>query len=125
MDSIITTRQRRAATNGSEADAPWPPLLGRMLEDLSRVIQLEFRLLEAKIATSLIATADRAIAGLVILYAGVIAGGCFLAALILFLHDWMQWWECFAIAGMVAVACGVVALLSVKRSTAWGEANTG
>jgi hypothetical protein len=125
MDSVVTTRQHGTAANSSETAAHWPMLLGRMLEDLSRVIQLELQLLEARIAPSLIAMADRAIAGLVILYAGVIAGACFLAALILLLHKWMQWWECFAIGGVVAVACGVVALLSVRSATARGEAKDG
>jgi hypothetical protein len=91
-----------------------------MLEDLSRVIQLELQLLEARIAPSLMAMADRAIAGLVILCAGVIGGSCLLAALILLLHQWMQWWECLAIAGIAAIGCGLVAYMSVKNTAAHG-----
>jgi hypothetical protein len=122
MDSGITTRQHQpsAPVNGSETGAEWPTLLGRMLEDLSRVIQLELQLLEARIAPSLMAMADRAIAGLVILCAGVIGGSCLLAALILLLHQWMQWWECLAIAGIAAIGCGLVAYMSVKNTAAHG-----
>ncbi|MGH6878259.1 MAG: hypothetical protein ACREHV_12930, partial [Rhizomicrobium sp.] len=61
-----------------------------MLEDLSHVIQLELQLLEARITPSLMAMTDRALAGLVVLCAGVIGGVCLLAALILLLHEGMQ-----------------------------------
>jgi hypothetical protein len=125
MDPAIATGEHSPAGNGSETAAHWPTLLGRMLEDVSRVVQLELQLLEARIGPSLIATADRAIAGLIMLYAGVIAGGCFLAALILLLHKWMPWWWCFTIGGVVAVACGVAAFMSVKNSAARGEVKIG
>ncbi|MGH7914854.1 MAG: phage holin family protein, partial [Candidatus Binataceae bacterium] len=85
--------------------------------DLSRVIQLELQLIEARIAPSLMATADRAIAGLVILSAAIIGGSCLLAALILLLHEWIRWWQCFAVGGLVAIACGIVAYLIVRAST--------
>jgi len=122
MDSQEATRHNQydAPASGSDTGTEWPTLLGRMLEDLSRVIQLEIQLLEAKIAPSLIAMADRAIAGMVILYAGVIGGSCLLAALILLLHQWMQWWQCLAIGGVVAIACGLVAYMSLKSSAAPG-----
>jgi hypothetical protein len=122
MDSEITKPhgQNSAPVNEPEADAEWPTLLGRMFENLSRVIQLELQLLEARIGPSLMAMADRAIAGLVILYAGVIGGSCLLAALILLLHQWMQWWQCLALGGIVAIACGLVAYMSLKSSSTSG-----
>ena len=75
MGSAITTQrhERSAVVNGSPAvNTEWPTLLGRMLEDVSRVIQLELQLLEAKLTPSMMAMADRAIAGLIMLFAGVI-----------------------------------------------------
>jgi hypothetical protein len=120
MGSAITTQrqERSAAVNGSSAvNAEWPTLLGRMLEDVSRVIQLELQLLEAKLSPSLMAMADRAIAGLMILYAGVIGASCLLAALILFLHRWMEWWQCFAIAGVVTIACALAVYASINGSS--------
>jgi hypothetical protein len=112
MDSKTATHQHQP--NGSETTPDWPTLLGRMLEDLSRVIRLELQLLEARIAPSLIGIADRAIAALVILFAGAIGGSCLLAALILLLHDWMRWWQSFAIGGVVAIACGLAAFFFVR-----------
>lgn len=118
MDSGVATRlhQRSAPTNGAETVAQWPTLLGRMLEDLSRVMRLELQLLGARIAPSLVAMVDRALAGLVLLFAGVISGSCLLAALILLLHERMQWWQCFTIGGVVAIACGIAIYASVTSS---------
>lgn len=120
MDSEITTRQyqRDPAANEEEVAPHWPTLLGRMLEDVSRVIELELKLLEARIAPALITMAERAIAGLVILSAGIIAGACLLTALIMLLHEWMPWWQCFGIGGLVAIVCGLIAYASVRSSTA-------
>jgi hypothetical protein len=78
---------------------------------------LELQLLEAKLAPSLMAMGDRAIAGLMILYASVIGASCLLAALILFLHRWMEWWECFAIAGVVTIVCALVIHAGVNGSS--------
>jgi ABC-type proline/glycine betaine transport system permease subunit len=110
-----------AAAHGPETVEQWPTLFSRMFEDFSRVVQLELQLLEARMARSLTALADRAIAALIILYAGVVAGCCLLTALILLLHEWMQWWQCFAIGGLVAIACGVAVYLGVTTSLAPGR----
>jgi hypothetical protein len=118
MDPLAGTRphQRNLETPGSEKREPeWSTLLGRMLEDLSRIIRLELQLLEARIAPSLTGIADRAIAALVMLFAGVMAGACFLGALILLLHQWMKWWESFAVGGGVALICGFIAYSIIKR----------
>src|SRR5512146_269700 len=120
-ETAIPQEQHSAAAHGSETAEQWPTLLGRMLEDLARVVQLELQLLEARMGRSLTGLADRAIAALIILYAGVIAGCCLLAALILLLHGWMQWWQCFAVGGLVTIVCGIVAYMSVKTSLPPGE----
>lgn len=118
MDPGTATRPHQRSSEtvaGLKTETEWSTLLSRMLEDLSRIIRLELQLLEARIAPSLTGLADRAIAALVILFAGVIGGSCFLAALILLLHEWMKWWQAFAIGGVVAIACGVVAYSVIKR----------
>lgn len=127
MDPGPTTRQRQHSAEtleNSGTTAEWSTLLGRVLEDLSRIIRLELQLLEARIAPSLTGMADRAIAALVILFAGVIGGSCLLAALILLLHEWMKWWQSFAIGGVVALACGFAAYSIIKRPSAVTEPKT-
>src|SRR4029077_7103346 len=127
MDPGAATRehQRNAQTVEESGTATeWSTLLGRMLEDLSRIIRLELQLLEARLAPSLTGMADRGIAALVILFAGVLGGSCFLAALILLLHEWMKWWQAFAIGGAVAIACGFIAYSIIKRLPAVTETKT-
>ena len=118
MDPGTATRpqQRNPETvAGPKTETEWSTLLGRMLDDLSRIIRLELQLLEARIVPSLTGMVDRAIAALAILFAGVIGGSCFLGALILLLHDWMKWWQAFAIGGVVAIVCGLIAYSIIKR----------
>src|SRR5216683_3989918 len=120
MDPAVAPRphQRNAQTvDDSGTATEWSTLLGRMLEDLSRIIRLELQLLEARLAPSLTGMADRAIATLVILFAGVIGGSCLLAALILLLHEWMKWWQAFAIGGVVTIVCALAVNASMKGSS--------
>ena len=127
MDPGATTRQhqRNAETAPDlRTETEWSTLLGRMLEDLSRIIRLELQLLEARLVPSLTGMADRAIAALAILFAGVIGGSCLLAALILLLHEWIKWWQAFAIGGVVAIACGFVVYSVIKRPPAATETLT-
>ncbi|MBF6570335.1 MAG: hypothetical protein IVW54_15810 [Candidatus Binataceae bacterium] len=117
----IATKQPSSAglPNGSSrGDAEWATLLGRMLEDVSRLIELELKLLEARLGRSMIAMTDRAIAGLILLYAGVIGGSCLLAALILLLHERMAWWQCSAIAGIITLVGGLAVYAFIKGSPA-------
>jgi hypothetical protein len=98
----------RVANGVAESHAELPGLLSRLLEDGSRVIELELQLLEEKLASSMMAMIDRGIAGLITLYASMIGGSCLLAALILLLHGWMPWWQCFAIGGVVTIVSGFI-----------------
>lgn len=63
------------------AEAGWPTLLTRMLEDASRIVHAELRLFEANLTPLQAAAVDRAIAGLVVLHAGLFGGGCLLTAI--------------------------------------------
>jgi hypothetical protein len=122
MDSVNMRQHselKTTATNRpSEDELQWPTLLGRMLEDLSRIFQLELQLLEARLGPSLMAVADRAIGALVILYAGVIGGSCLVAALILLLHTWLVWWQCFAIGGLATLGCAFAVHIGMSSSSA-------
>jgi len=126
MAEITLPRRNTTSTNGAANEhAELPGLLSRVLEDGSRVIELELQLLEAKLASSMMAMIDRAIAGLIILYASTIGGSCLLAALILLLHGWMPWWQCFAIGGVVTIVCGLIVQALIKGSSRPHEGNRG
>ena len=123
MDPAAATRPHQRSPEsvaGLRTETEWSTLLGRMLDDLSRIIRLELQLLEARIVPSLTGMVDRAIAALVILFASVIGASCFLVALIVLLHEWMKWWQAFAVGGVVAIACGLVAYSVIKRPAVTG-----
>jgi len=100
----------------SDAASDWSTLLGRMVEDLSRIFQLELRLLESKLTPSLSAMVDRAVAAMVVLFAGAIGGCCLLTALIMLLHQWLPWWQSLAISGGLPLAAAVIAYAILNRS---------
>jgi hypothetical protein len=111
-------RLMRMRTESFHEDANWSTLLGRMFEDLSRVFQLEVRLLEAKLIPALSEVAERAIAASVVLGAGMMSGTCLLASLIFLLHKRLDWWVCFAAGGFVALAFAFGAyIITMKRSS--------
>jgi hypothetical protein len=58
--------------------------------------------------------ADRAIAGMAILYLGVVGGSCLLVAFILLLHVWLALWLCFAVGGVVVIVCGLAINLRMR-----------
>ena len=89
-----------------------------MVEDVSRIFQLELRLLENRITPSLTAMVDHVLAGIAVLFAGAIGVVCLLAALIMLLHQWLPWWQSLAIGGGVAVAAGAIVYAGLKSSRA-------
>ena len=100
------------------ATPEWPALLGRMLEDLTRVLQLEIQLAENRISTSLGAIGDRILAGLVVLFAAASAAICLMVALILLLHRWLEWWQSLAAGGAAILILGLIAYAALSRRTA-------
>jgi hypothetical protein len=90
----------------SPVEADWPTLVGRMLDDLARIIQMETRLFEANLSHALSGLVDRAISQLILLAAVLAGGSCLLAAFILLLHSWLVWWEALTIAGVAVIFLG-------------------
>jgi hypothetical protein len=104
------------AASGSEGD--WSTLVGRAIDDVSRIIQSEIGLLETTLRAVVEEQTDYALANLAAVAVMICAAICMLGALILFLHQWLQWWLAFAIAGLVASAAGIVIHAAVGRRVA-------
>jgi Putative Actinobacterial Holin-X, holin superfamily III len=96
----------------------WPTLLGRMVDDLSRIVQTEFRLFEANLAGLLSSTVDRAISGMLMVAASVAGGACLLVALILLLHHWLEWWQAVGVVGLVMVLLALIAYFRMSAPRA-------
>src|SRR5258708_38734547 len=83
-------------------DADWSTLVARAVDDITRILQSEIRLLAASLKTVFDEEVERVLA--FVATGALIAGGaiCMLAALILFLHEFVMlpWWQSFGIVGL-------------------------
>ena len=61
---------------------------------------------------------DYALANLAAVAVMICAAICMLGALILFLHQWLQWWLAFAAAGLVAAVVGIAIHATAGRRAA-------
>jgi hypothetical protein len=104
------------AAPGTEGD--WSTLVGRAIDDVSRIIQSEIGLLETTLRAVVEEQTDYALANLAAVAVMICAAICMLGALILLVHQWLQWWLAFAIAGLVASAAGIAIHAAVGRRVA-------
>jgi VIT1/CCC1 family predicted Fe2+/Mn2+ transporter len=107
------------APPGTEGD--WSTLAGWAIDDVSRIIQSEIGLLETTLRAALEEQTDYALANLATVAVMICAAICMLGALILFLHQWLQWWLAFAIAGLAAFAVGFAIRTTAGRRVAVRE----
>jgi hypothetical protein len=112
-ENQLAPKNDRIRTEAREAD--WSSLLARAIDDMTRIVHSELRLLSASMKTMLGEEIDRVFAFLatgVLMVGGAICG---LAAAILFLHEYakLPWWQSFGITGLalfaIAIAVGAFA----------------
>ncbi|MBF6570718.1 MAG: phage holin family protein [Candidatus Binataceae bacterium] len=97
--------QTDEVTGAPASNLEWSELVSRAVGDLSRIIKAEVRLLELGLAGVVQAEMARLITAMVLGSLAICAGICLLAALVLFLHQWLMWWGSFGVTG------GIVLLL--------------
>jgi VIT1/CCC1 family predicted Fe2+/Mn2+ transporter len=97
----------RVRAEARETD--WSTLVGRAVDDVTRIMHSEGQLLVAGVRSALSEGIDRVVALVatgVVMAAGAI---CLLAAMVLFLHEYMMlpWWSSFGIVGLALFAIGI------------------
>jgi hypothetical protein len=117
QNQIIT----RSETPSGEDHPDWSTLVGRAIDDITRIMQSEIRLVTANMRTLLVEQTDRVLAFIasgVLMMFGMI---CILAAVILFLHEYamLPWWQSFGITGLglFAIAIAVQAFATSRPKT--------
>ena len=108
-ENQLIHRTDRIRLEARETD--WGTLLGRAVDDITRIIHSESRLLTISLKSLFDEEIDRMMAFAV---TGVlIAGGaiCILIAAILFLHEFAMrpWWQAFGIVGLALFAIAIAA----------------
>jgi hypothetical protein len=106
---------RNERVQAEARDTDWATLIGRAVDDMTRIVHSEFRLLSASMKTVLDQEIDRVltfVASFMLMAGGAL---CVLAAVILFLHEFagLPWWQSFGITGLglfaIAIAVGALA----------------
>lgn len=95
--------ESRATTDHHQSGGHWTALVGRMLDDVVRIVEAETKLLEVNLSAALTAAFDRAVGQLLGALVMLLGGTCLLAALIMLLHTWLALWQALAISGGTAV----------------------
>jgi hypothetical protein len=99
-------------------DTDWGTLIGRAVDDITRIVHSEFRLLTVSMKTVLDDEIDRVLAFIATFV--LMAGGaiCVLAAVILFLHEYamLPWWQSFGITGLALFAIAIAVGAFARRS---------
>ncbi len=104
----------RKEPNGSPPD--WGTLAARAVDDVSRVIQGELRLLEIRIRGTIEGQVENIFLSLAAVGVAIVGALCLVAALVGFLHQWMPYWQALGVVGISFVIIGIVMRLIGKRS---------
>jgi hypothetical protein len=102
--------------NGTaESHAAWPTLIGRTINDVSRILRSELQMFQANVADVLEARLTSTVALLAISVAMMGGLGCLVCASILLLHRWLFWWQALGIAGMSLLLTGLTSHAIMRR----------
>lgn len=98
----------------------WPSLIGRFVDNLTRVFRAEILLLEKRLsqsASDVIRNIVAHAAAILVLAATTIVGLiCLLAGFILLLHRWLPAWQACGIGGLTIIVIGFVAFTILNVS---------
>jgi CHASE2 domain-containing sensor protein len=101
--------------NGAPATLQdWPTLVGRAVDDVSRILQSEAHMLETSMGAALETRLANAIATLTVIAVMICGGVCILCAAILLLHEWLPLWQAFGIAGVGILLIGIASYAITK-----------
>jgi hypothetical protein len=85
----VTERHSDTPSGASETLEDWPTLLGRAVDDVTRILQSEAKMLETSMAAALETRLASALATLAAIAVMICGGVCILCAAILLLHEWL------------------------------------
>ena len=107
----MTEKQPHHANGSPETLQDWPTLMGRAVDDVTRILQSEAHMLETSMSAALAARLANAIAKLTVLAVMLCGGVCMLCAGILLIHEWLPLWQAFGLAGATILMIGIAIYL--------------
>ena len=103
----MTEKQSHLANGVPETVQDWPTLVGRAVDDVTRILQSEAHMLETSMGAALQTRLASAIATLTVVAVFLCSGVCMLCAAILLLHEWLPLWQAFGLAGVCIMLIGI------------------
>jgi hypothetical protein len=103
----VTEKQPHHANGSPETLQDWPTLMGRAVDDVTRILQSEAHMLETSMSAALAARLADATARLTVLAVMLCGGVCMLCAGILLIHEWLPLWQAFGLAGATILIIGI------------------
>lgn len=112
----MTEKQSHIANGAQETLQDWPTLVGRAVDDVTRILQSEAHMLETSMGAALETRLASAIATLTVVAVMICGGVCMLSAAILLLHEWLPLWQAFGLAGVVVLLLGLATYAITRRA---------
>ena len=113
----MTEKQSHPANGAPATMQDWPTLVGRAVDDVTRILQSEAHMLQTSMSAALETRLASAIATLTIVAVMISGAVCIVCAAILLLHQWLPLWQSFGIIGGGVLLAGL-ACYAIKRSPA-------
>src|SRR5277367_535751 len=103
----MTEKQSHPANRAPATMQDWPTLVGRAVDDVTRILQSEAHMLQTNMGAALETRLASAIATLTIVAVMISGAVCIVCAAILLLHQWLPLWQSFGIIGGGVLLAGL------------------
>jgi len=113
----MTEKPSHIANGSHETSQDWPTLVGRAVDDVTRILQSEAHMLENSMSAALASRLAGAIATLTVVAVMLCGGVCILCAAILLLHRWLPLWQSFGLAGVAILLIGIATHAIMKPAS--------
>ena len=120
----MTEKQSHPANGAPATMQDWPTLVGRAVDDVTRILQSEARMLQTSMGAALETRLASAIATLTIVAVMISGAVCIVCAAILLLHQWLPLWQSFGIVGGGILLVGLVGYAITKSPAALESAES-
>ena len=113
----MTEKQSHHGNGAPESLQDWPTLVGRAVDDVTRILQSEAHMLENSMSAALETRLASAIASLTVIAIVICGAVCMVCAGILLMHEWLPLWQAFGLAGVSILLLGI-AIYATRRPAA-------
>jgi CHASE2 domain-containing sensor protein len=114
----MTEKHSPHANGAPEPLQDWPTLVGRAVDDVTRILQSEAHMLQTSMGAALATRLAGAITTLTVIAIVICGAVCIVCAGILLLHQWLPLWQAFGLAGAGIMLVGVVYYAIMKPAVA-------